>query len=199
MTASSYRPVTLGDVAVSAVAAQAAAVRAVTEHWAHSTRVILALAAAPRPSNGAHGPAAMKIAGSPREVGLGWETSFTRVVTPELIDAFGEISGDEARIHFDGDYAARTRFGGRIGHGLLTASFVSAALSRIPGLVVYLSQDFKFLAPAKPGDVVTALVKVIERPPGKPWMRLRTLCTREDGTVLLEGEAKVLVADEPQL
>ncbi|HVL47903.1 MAG TPA: MaoC family dehydratase [Candidatus Thermoplasmatota archaeon] len=189
------------------VAAQSAALRAASDHWLRSTRYLLGLAptgtsAAPEvrgdpAETPGHGPAAEKAQGSIADVAVGYRLEFTRRVTTDLIEAFGDVSGDVARLHFDEDYAAKSRFGGRIAHGMLTGAFISAALSRLPGLVIYLSQELRFIGPARPGDVITARITVTERPEGKSWARLRTECLLEDGTVIADGEAKVLLGPEP--
>ncbi len=60
------------------------------------------------------------------------------------------------------EFAATTRFGGRIAHGFLTASVISAAVAnRLPGPgTIYLSQQLNFRAPVRPGQTVHACVSV---------------------------------------
>lgn len=182
-------------LAASVLQAQTAAFNAAQRAWSESARLMWGLAAPARVEK-PFGPSAEKMTGTADVVVEGFETTFTREITRELIEAFADVSGDVSRIHLDEEHAKRTQFGGVIGHGLLTASFISAALSRLPGVIVYLSQDLKFMKPVRPGDVVTARVAVIERPAGKSWARLRTTCTLANGDVVLDGEAKVLVARE---
>lgn len=90
--------------------------------------------------------------------------SFTKTISAQDIDVFAQISGDDNALHLDETYAGASRFGGRIAHGLLTGSLISAALAkRLPGPgAVYLSQRLEFLAPVRPGEAVTASVTVSE-------------------------------------
>src|SRR3978361_702543 len=77
-------------------------------------------------------------------------------VDDRIIELFGEASSDRNPLHFDEGFAAGTPFGGRIAHGMITAAFISAMIgNELPGHgSVYLSQQLKFRAPVRPGDVV---------------------------------------------
>ena len=63
---------------------------------------------------------------------------------------------------------------------------------RLPGPgTVYVRQELNFLAPIRIGDTVTARVEVIEIMTEKKQLRLRTTCSKQDGTVVVDGEAIV--------
>ena len=65
---------------------------------------------------------------------LGMTASYAKTITETDIELFATASGDNNAIHLDDDFAKTTPFGGRIAHGMLTASVISAALaSRLPG------------------------------------------------------------------
>jgi 3-hydroxybutyryl-CoA dehydratase len=85
------------------------------------------------------------------------------MLSPDVI-GFAEISGDRNPIHLSEHFAAKTQFGGRIAHGLYTASLISAVIgTRLPGPgAVYLSQTLNFKAPVRIGDTVVAAVEVAE-------------------------------------
>ncbi|HEY3474472.1 MAG TPA: MaoC family dehydratase, partial [Anaerolineales bacterium] len=93
-------------------------------------------------------------------------------------------------------YAAGTRFGRRIAHGMIAAGLISAALANdLPGPgTVYLSQTLQFKAPVYPGDTITTVVEVKSVRPDKPIVRLGTECRNQNDVVVLEGEAVVLVS-----
>lgn len=125
---------------------------------------------------------------------VGMSESLMRTVMVRDLDRFAEISGDDNPIHVCDDFAATTKFGQRIAHGMFTASLISALLgTRLPGPgAVYLSQTIQFLAPVKIGDVVAAYVEVVELVPER--RRARLFCeARVDGKPVLEGEAWVAV------
>ncbi len=123
-------------------------------------------------------------------------TTRSMTVTDETIRGFAEVTGDTNPVHLDDDYAAGTRFGRRIAHGMIAAGLISATLANdLPGPgTVYLSQSLKFKLPVYPGDTVTATVEVLTVREDKPIVTLSTVCTNQDDAVVLEGEAVVLVA-----
>ncbi len=123
---------------------------------------------------------------------IGRSESLMRTVMERDVSLFADLSGDANPIHLCDRYAASTKFGQRIAHGMLTASLVSALLgTRLPGPgAVYLSQTLTFLAPVKIGDVVTARVEVVELVPERRRARLFCECL-VDGKAVLEGEAWV--------
>lgn len=113
----------------------------------------------------------------------------------DTIRAFADVTGDTNPIHLDDDYAAGTKFGRRIAHGMIAAGLISATIANdLPGPgTVYLSQTLKFKLPVYPGDTVTATIEVLTVRPDKPIVTLSTVCTNQEDQIVLEGEAVVLV------
>ncbi len=130
----------------------------------------------------------------PVRLELGASASLTKTVTDDDVVAFAEVSGDRNPVHLDDAYAAQTRFGERIAHGMLSAGFISAVLgTKLPGPgAVYLSQTLKFRAPVTIGDEITATATVVSVKEGKPIFTLETVCTNQNGEKVLEGEAVIL-------
>ncbi len=126
---------------------------------------------------------------------IGEEASRSRKITTDLIKAFARVSGDLNPIHLDEEYAKHTRFGGRIAHGMLAASLVSAVLgTQLPGAgAIYLSQQIRFLAPVRPGDTITARVQVTDWDAEKRRLTLLTEVVNDQGVTVATGEAKLLV------
>jgi 3-hydroxybutyryl-CoA dehydratase len=124
---------------------------------------------------------------------VGQAGEFTKTVTEADVVLFAGITGDFNPAHVDQVSASKGRFGGRIAHGMLSASFISTVLgTRMPGPgTIYLSQSLRFTAPVMIGDTVTARVEVAEVMP-KRRLRLATTVTKQDGTAVVEGEAVVL-------
>jgi 3-hydroxybutyryl-CoA dehydratase len=131
------------------------------------------------------------------DLSLGQRDSLMRTVMERDVADFAEVSGDENPLHLSHDYAATTRFGQRIAHGMFTASLVSALIgTRLPGPgAVYLSQTLTFLGPVRIGDVVMARVEVVELIPERRRARLFCECL-VDGKPVLEGEAWVALPPE---
>jgi len=127
----------------------------------------------------------------------GDKASRSLTISDETIRAFAEVTGDNNPVHLDDDYAAGTRFGRRIAHGMIAAGLISATLANdLPGPgTVYLNQTLKFKLPVYPGDTVTATVEVLTVRPDKPIVTLATVGTNQDDKIVLEGEAVVLVGE----
>jgi 3-hydroxybutyryl-CoA dehydratase len=128
------------------------------------------------------------------DLSIGQSASFAKTITDADILMFTAVSGDTNPVHLDAEYAATTRFEGRIAHGMLLAGLISAVLgTRLPGPgTVYMSQTLKFRAPVKPGETVTATVTVTELNAEKKRATLSTVCT-VGGKPVIEGEALVMV------
>src|SRR3982074_387463 len=107
---------------------------------------------------------------------VGLREVLMKTVMDSDVVGFARLSGDENPIHLCDVYAAQTRFGQRIAHGLYTASLISAVLgTRLPGPgAIYRSQTLNFHAPVKIGDVVTVSVDVVELVPKSRLARLQS-------------------------
>ena len=125
---------------------------------------------------------------------IGMRETLLKTVMNSDVVGFAQLSGDTNPIHLSEHFARKTKFGGRIAHGLYTASLISAILgTRLPGPgAVYLHQTLNFKGPVKIGDVVEISVEVIETI--EKGRRVKLLCEcRVDGNVVLDGEATVTV------
>ncbi len=129
-------------------------------------------------------------------VAVGDGVEFGKTVTEEDVVAFARVTGDEQPLHLDPNFGKRTRFGKRIAHGMLSAGYISAAIGTklAPGwVVVYLSQQLRFRLPVALGDTITASVEVTAVDVEKRIATLRTDCVNQDGAVVVQGEATVLL------
>ncbi len=124
---------------------------------------------------------------------VGMTASYAKTITEADIVLFAGVSGDNNAVHTNEEFAATTSFGGRIAHGFLTASVISAAVAnRLPGPgTIYLGQQLRFRAPVRPGDTVHATVTVKSVDVAKARAVLDTVC-RVRGTVVIDGEATVM-------
>lgn len=124
---------------------------------------------------------------------IGMTRHLQKRITDRDIELFAEVSTDRNPVHLDDAYAQDTIFEGRIAHGMLTAGLVSAVIGeQLPGHgTVYMGQTLKFLAPVRPGDMVTAEVEVIGIDHAKRRVQLDCRCM-VDGKKVLIGEATVL-------
>lgn len=132
------------------------------------------------------------------ELTVGQSESVSKTVTDDDLQKFGDVSLDHNPVHFDEAYAKGTMFGGRIAHGMLTASLFSGLLGmRLPGPgTIYLSQTLKFKAPVRLGETAIATITVKEIIAEKKRVILDCVCKVGD-TVVLEGEAVVIAPVRP--
>jgi 3-hydroxybutyryl-CoA dehydratase len=125
---------------------------------------------------------------------VGMEASYARAVREEDLIRFAEVTGDANPVHLDEIYASTTMFGGRIAHGALTASYISAIFGTIlpgPG-AIYVSQSLNFRRPVRIGDEVLAKARIVELIPDKLRAIFTCDCTVAGKTVL-EGEALLMI------
>lgn len=124
---------------------------------------------------------------------VGMSASFAKTITEADIVLFAAVSGDNNAVHINEEFARTTQFNGRIAHGMLSASVLSAAIAgRLPGPgTIYLGQNLRFMAPVRAGDTVHATVTVTEIIAGKGRVKLDTVCT-VGGKVVIEGDALVM-------
>ena len=128
-------------------------------------------------------------------ISVGQSASFTKTITESDVYTFAGLSGDLNPAHINEEYAKGTRFGGRIAHGMLSAGLISAVIGmQLPGPgTIYMGQTLKFLSPVRIGYTVTATVKVTSIDEQRRRAVLETTCTNQEGTLLISGEAKVLL------
>jgi acyl dehydratase len=121
---------------------------------------------------------------------VGQRAHRTQTVTAREVELYAEVTGDRNPLHFDGDFAARTRFGRLVAQGGITAGMLNALVAMdLPGPgTVFMSQALKYLAPAYLGDTLTAEVEVLALKADKPVCQLRAVIRNQDGATLLEGE-----------
>ncbi len=115
-------------------------------------------------------------------------------VTPEIVEAYAQITGDRNPLHFDEDFVRRTRFEVRIAQGGIATGMLHALVAMdLPGPgSVFLKQQWTFPNPARIGDALTATGSV------KSWRANRAMgvmtfeVTNDRGETVLEGEATVM-------
>jgi acyl dehydratase len=124
---------------------------------------------------------------------IGARATWTRTVTAEDIERYALITGDRNPLHFDPEFAGRTRFGRLVAQGgIATGLFNALAAMELPGPgSVFLHQEWDYPAPVYVGDTVTAEAEVIEARPDKPITTLRCVARNQDGVEVLTGRCVV--------
>lgn len=128
------------------------------------------------------------------DLAVGMKVSIQNTVKEQDVIDFARVSGDYNPLHMDEDYAKQTQFNGRIAHGALTASYISAVLGNdLPGPgAVFLELNLKFVRPVRIGNTVTSTAEVLEMI--ERGCRVKLGVKGEvDGKMVMRGEAIVMV------
>jgi len=123
---------------------------------------------------------------------VGRKAKRTLTLTAGHVRTFADLTGDYNPLHFDEEFVSRTKFGRLVVQGGLTTGLLHALVAMdLPGPgTVFLSQNWKFLAPVYIGDTITAQAEVLSIHSTKPVTQLRIQVVRQSSSeAVLEGEA----------
>ena len=125
------------------------------------------------------------------ELEVGQKASRSLTLSAKHVESFAEISGDYNPIHFDEDFVSKTKFGRLVVQGGLTTGLLHALVAMdMPGPgTVFLSQNWKFTSPVFIGDTITAEVEIVSIHETKPVTQIKVEVCRQDGEIVLAGEA----------
>jgi len=125
------------------------------------------------------------------DIAVGDHAEVAKTISESDVYTYAGVTGDFNPAHVNEHYASGTFFKRRIAHGLLSAGLISNVLgTHLPGPgAVYLSQELKFTAPVYIGDTITARAEVVEVLTDKNRVILQTVCTNQEGVVVITGTA----------
>ena len=128
------------------------------------------------------------------QIKVGDKTSVVKTIGESDVYLFAGITGDLNPAHTNQVAAQQSMFKGRIAHGILISGLISTCFGmQLPGPgTIYLSQNLKFTAPVHFGDTITAEVEAIEVITEKNRVKFKTVCTNQEGKVVIDGEAMVM-------
>lgn len=131
------------------------------------------------------------------ELAVGMKESFTKTITPEMLEKFYELSGDANPLHADAAYARSKGFQDRVVYGMLTASLISTLGGcHLPGKYCLIQGvETKFLRPVFPGDEITVTGEVIDVRPELKYLEIRVTMRNQKGEKVLKGLLKAGVMD----
>lgn len=128
------------------------------------------------------------------DIKIGDRASASRTITEADINAFAELSGDYNPIHVDEEFAQRTRWRGRIAHGMLVAGLVTQTLSELGGEgAVHVGQEVSFRAPVRIGDTVTVTSAVTGKTEEKRRLLIASTWVNQDGETVITGTGELLL------
>ncbi len=122
---------------------------------------------------------------------VGQTATRSATFTADHVETYARLTGDRNPLHFDEAFTAGTRFGRLLVQGGLTTGVLNALVAMdLPGPgSVFISHNWRFTGPVYIGDTVTAVATVLSVHASKPVTQLGIRITRQDGEVVLEGEA----------
>jgi 3-hydroxybutyryl-CoA dehydratase len=120
---------------------------------------------------------------------VGQHATFSKTFTEDDVQRFIAVTGDVNPLHVDDAFAATTKFGRRVLHGMLTASIFSTMVGMLlPGTgAIYRSQTIRFLLPVYVGDTVTAHFVVRSIDATKHRLEIAAWIENEAGERVIEG------------
>lgn len=128
---------------------------------------------------------------------VGQKVTFSKKIDESLLNDFAKISGDFNPLHMDNEYAKKTKFGKRVCHGMLLASFFSQLVGmNLPGKnSLYFSQTLNFRNPCFIDDEITVEGEIIEKKSNIKLISIKTIIYNQEGKCLIDGVAKVIVRE----
>ncbi|MCF0129788.1 MAG: MaoC family dehydratase [Pseudobutyrivibrio sp.] len=123
---------------------------------------------------------------------VGEKKTLSKTIHQEDVMKFIELSGDDNPIHYDEEYAKNTVFGKRIAHGMLVASYISAAIGANYNGAIYMGQNLSFRKPVYLEDTVTVIIEVNEViREDKGIYGLKTTVINQNDEAVIEGNATI--------
>lgn len=120
-------------------------------------------------------------------------TPVVKAIDQDQINRYAEASGDYNPLHIDPEFARQTRFGGTIAHGMMTLAFISQMMTDQLGYswIENGELDVSFLAPVRPGDLITARGRVIEKNVEDQSITWQVWCENQEGQKVVVGKARI--------
>jgi 3-hydroxybutyryl-CoA dehydratase len=127
-----------------------------------------------------------------------------RTIGEADITAFAQLTGDMHPQHTDAEWAAESRFGERIAHGLLVVSFAAGLVRFDPDRVVALRRvgDAVFKQPVRVGDAIHVEGQAVGRrelDEDTDLVEYRWKVVNQDGRMVLRMNVEVVWRRTPAL
>lgn len=128
------------------------------------------------------------------QVQVGDREVWTRTITDADVVVYGGLIGDRGPLHLDEEFAASTRFGGRIAYGMQCGGYIGATLAQLLGVgSAYVSQTLRFRGPVLIGDRITVETVVTGKDEGRRRVYVDTTVSKNGGEIVVEGEAELVM------
>ena len=126
---------------------------------------------------------------------VGEKAEITHVISKNDISKFIDLTGDDNKLHYDSDFAAKTNYLEPVAHGMLSASFISTIIgTKLPGDgALWTSQSLQFLLPVRVGDKIKIIAEVKEINIKNNSLKLSTNIYNQNKNKVISGEAEVKI------
>ncbi len=128
------------------------------------------------------------------DVQVGDREVWTRTITETDVVMYAGLIGDRGPLHLDEEFAASTRFGGRVAYGMQCGGYIGATLAQLLGVgSAYVSQTMRFRGPVLIGDRITVDCVVTGKDQERKRVFVTTTVMKDVDKVVLEGEAELVM------
>lgn len=128
------------------------------------------------------------------DVHVGDREVWTRTITETDVVMYAGLIGDRGPLHLDEEFAASTRFGGRIAYGMQCGGYIGATLAQLLGVgSAYVNQTMSFRGPVLIGDRITVDCVVTGKDEERKRVFVTTTVRKDEDKVVLEGEAELVM------
>ena len=126
----------------------------------------------------------------------GQKATRSLTVTADKVAAYAEVTGDYNPLHFDEEFASKTRFGRLMAQGGIAVGLIHALVAMdMPGPgTVFIRQEWQFTAPVYIDDTITAEATVVDVTPEKSRAKIDFVVTTQEGIEVLNGKTYVYQA-----
>ncbi|MBC7778549.1 MAG: MaoC family dehydratase N-terminal domain-containing protein [Proteobacteria bacterium] len=130
----------------------------------------------------------------------------TRCLDVDTFRAFAALTGDTHPIHYDPQYAAATRFGAPVAHGLLIAGMCALGATPLSAqlqqsMIAFVEQSLRFVAPVLEGHSVSTEFEVastrLARDARRGLVRFEVNVFNQAGVLVAEGFHTYLLGCRP--
>lgn len=129
-----------------------------------------------------------------QQVAIGDREIWTRTITDADVVIYGGLIGDRGPLHLDEQFAATTRFGGRIAYGMQCGGYIGATLAQLLGVgSAYVAQNLRFKGPVHIGDRIRVQTVVTGKDEDRARVFVDTMVWKNDGEIVVEGEAELVM------
>ena len=132
------------------------------------------------------------------EIEIGFKKKFEIIITEPMLSDFAKLSGDYNPLHMNEEYATSTSFKKRVCSGMFLSTFFSRLVGMyLPGKhALYFSQSLNFVNPCFIGEKITVEGEVIDKSIATKIIKLKTRITNEQGKILVDGEARIIIRND---